>query len=795
MHQAALLHTPPAFCQYASGPCDQDFSEIVPHRGLFLYSSKPAPIAATIETAASQLDQESQETWKTWRDIDISGRVIFCEICKAIRGAATVYADVTTLNFNLLFEMGFCLGLDVPVRPIRDTTYLTDRRDFDALGVLDTLGYIDFTNADNLASKARDHAGPTLGRVPEKTYRDTPLYVLKGPIDTEGTVQLLSTLKKSPLNYRTHDPRETRRVSLYDHWKQVRGSYGIVANLLSPERQGARVHNALCAFLCGIAMAEQKVVVMLQEEAVAQPIDYRDVVQPWEDPSRIPQLLERPITEVIESLQEAAADTAPAPSGILDRVDLGDPAAENEIGGLRSYFVPTGQFAQATHGHARLVVGRKGAGKTAFFYGVRTAVRRGRQVLVLDMRPEGHQFTRLREAVLEHLSSGQQEYTISAFWTYLLSAEIAHKILNNQREYQAAQRDPERFARYEALQAAYLAHGLASGDDLSQRLLRQVDRLAEHFGEVGLVTGRTDLAELVYGGDIRTLNDAVADYLTAEKEEVWFLIDNLDKSWATRGATPEDVLIVRGLLEATRKLERQLDKRGVTLKCLVFIRTDVLEHLQQGTPDRGKESAIRIDWDDVELFREVMRRRIAASTGLEGNFESVWGEIAVPLVGAEDSFGYLVDRTLMRPRDLLMFAQRAVEVAVNRGHGRISSEDILQAESGYSEDALLWLSYEIDDTHPGVSDALYAFHGGPTRLTELEVRDRLLAGGLEAGEAAAAIELLLWFGFLGVELSSSEELYAYAVRFNLRRLTHPVETGGARYVVHPAFRKALAVSG
>ncbi len=50
------------------------------------------------------------------------------------------------------------------------------------------------------------------------------------------------------------------------------------------------------------------------------------------------------------------------PAGLLNQIDLGDTAAENEIAGLKDYFVPTGQFTKAMHGHARLVVGRKGAG-------------------------------------------------------------------------------------------------------------------------------------------------------------------------------------------------------------------------------------------------------------------------------------------------------------------------------------------------------------------------------------------------------------------------------------------------
>jgi hypothetical protein len=357
-----------------------------------------------------------------------------------------------------------------------------------------------------------------------------------------------------------------------------------------------------------------------------------------------------------------------------------------------------------------------------------------------------------------------------------------------------AQLDPERFARYDALQEAYLAHGLASAEDLPQRLLRQIDRLAERFSLAEDVTIRTDLAELVYGGDIRTLNDAVASYVAEEKEEVWFLIDNLDKSWATRGATDEDVLIVRGLLDATRSLERQMARRGVDLRCLVFIRTDVLEHLNRVTPDRGKESVISLDWDDPHLFREIILERVTSSTGLAGSFDEVWREIAEPAIGTEDSFGYLVERTLMRPRDLLLFAQRAVQVAINRSRAKVTSEDILHAEQGYSEEALLWLSYEIEDTHPGIADALYSFHGAPRHMTRDDVTARLAASGLSDPDSDSTIGLLLWFGFLGPSLDAGEDLYSHTTQFNLRRLTHPVETGLGRFVVHPAFRRALAIS-
>ena len=607
--QLPLLQTPPEYCRYAGGPCDQDFGDLPRADSIFLYGSDPTGIAATIEAAVDVLRSERPSSvWTTWRDFSIAGQLVFCEICKRIRGASAVYADVTTLNFNLLFELGFCIGLGVPVVPIRDSTYERDKRTFEVIGLLDTIGYIDFVNSDQLARQILDGAAPApIGTPPKKTYLDTPLYVLKGQVDTEGAVRLMSTLKKSDLRFRAYDQRETPRLSLQAARKQVSGSFGVVANLLSPNRgEAARTHNGLCALLCGLALAEQKVVAMLQEEHVSQPLDYRDVVQTYETPDQVPGLLDESLRHVLGRIQDAgAASIAPASPGLLSKLDMGDGAAENEIGGLKEYFVQTGQFRQAVQGHARLVVGRKGAGKTAIYYGTRDRIPRGRATLILDMKPDGHQLTKLREAVLSELAEGQKEHTVTAFWTYLLLAELAQK-LQSEAEYQYAQRDPVRFERYQALQDAFLALNLASGEDLSQRLLRLVDRLEERFGSLKEISARADITQLVYGGDLPALQGAVSAYLAAEKDVVWMLVDDLDKSWVARGTTHEDMIVVRGLLEASRKLQRQLQDDGLDFHCLLFLRTDIYEHLTHESPDRGKDQPIRLDWDDADAFREII---------------------------------------------------------------------------------------------------------------------------------------------------------------------------------------------
>lgn len=103
---------PPVFCEYAGGPCDQKIDTADISDGLFLYSSSPEIIANTIEESIKKCQEINvKERWNSWKNLKVSGQIIFCEICKAIRYTKVIVADVTTLNFNLLFEIGFALGL------------------------------------------------------------------------------------------------------------------------------------------------------------------------------------------------------------------------------------------------------------------------------------------------------------------------------------------------------------------------------------------------------------------------------------------------------------------------------------------------------------------------------------------------------------------------------------------------------------------------------------------------------------------------------------------------------------
>lgn len=636
-----LLVLPPVFCEYAGGACDQSFDQVNRVDGLFLFPSDPEIIASTIEEAAQRLQAASgSKRWATWKNLGTKGQIIFCEICKAVRFSKLVVADVTTLNFNLLFEIGFAIGLGVPVLPIRDTSFLKDAKMFSELGLIDTLGYFDFQNSNDLVKELMTSVRqPQVFPSAQPIDKERPIYLVKSPIQSEGMIRLMSSVKKSGLRFRSFDPKEQARLSLHEAFRQVSSSLGIVVHLISPERAGATVHNAMCAFLAGLGLATGRHVLMLQESTVTQPIDYRDVVRCYNSPKAIPDLLIPFIKSVVEMLQETRFVPTSIPLTPLEKVDLGDQAAENEILALQSYFVPTGQYNEVKRGHARLVVGRKGAGKTAIFYGIRATYGHDRSRLVLDLKPEGHQLAKLREAILNGLPPGVQQHVVTAFWNYLLLIEIAHKILHTEQKSEYG--DLNLRMAYEDVKNAYNTHrspGAEEGD-FSERLLALVDDIVSRNEAAGMTVEGGEVTRLIYRSDIKRLNDAISWYVSvSRKEDIWLLFDNVDKGWPIFDVRSEDIAIITGLLEASRKLQRQFEHRSVNLRAVVFLRNDIYQHLIVNPADRGKDNPAILDWNDPEMLKEMLRRRIALSTDLDESFSELWRFLSRAMSAAKSRF-------------------------------------------------------------------------------------------------------------------------------------------------------------
>lgn len=745
--------------------------------------------------AASEKLRVNGIEFHTWEQNDICGVPLTDPIFDHIEHATAVIADITDLNFNVTFEIGFSIARQKRVFLVRNEGFWSNPTEFERVGIFDTLGYEKYENSDQLRDLVLDFSdfSPLSTFYPSDS--SAPIYIVELPRQTEFMRKLISRVKKSHLRYRSFNPVEHIRLSAREAIEHVSKSFGVLVPLASSTMPDAKIHNMRAAFVAGLSYGLNKPTLLIQEFGGPVPLDVRDIAKSVKHPGEIDDHIHDLALRTVDGMQEREAAATPV-VGFLSQLSIGDPMAENEFTTLADYYLETDEFQRTRRGEVNLVVGRKGTGKTALFAQVRDATRKNRSNVVCDLKPEGYQLIRLREEILDQLSEGSREFLITAFWEYLLYLEIVYKILEKDRDRHL--RDHTITDKYRGLQNLYDVDGELLKGDFSERLLRLSDHLVQDFRARGKTSGKLsaeEMTKLLYKHDLKGLREHLVDYLRS-KGEIWILFDNLDKGWSPEGLREIDISILRCLIDAGRKIQREFRRQEIYMVSVVFVRNDVYELLMKRSPDFGKEIRVSLDWSDVDLLRELLRRRLAAGIGdRDAQFEGIWNRVIVPIHKGENSFHYLVDRCLMRPRNLLKELMHCKAAAVNIGHDRIEGFDIEKGLLAYSHDVLIEADRELSDIDSSLANFLYQFIGDSGEVDTLGLWGRLEEHGVASSRWEAAVDFLLYFGFFGVRIGDSEPKYIYSYNYNSALMKAEIVKNQdiVRFCINPAFWPALSI--
>src|SRR5437660_1046159 len=89
-------------------------------------------------------------TLHPWEANDIPGRCLVDPILETIGTADFVIADISRLNFNVVYEVGFSIGKRKRVILLRNKAIKRDERLAREAGIFDTIGYQDYVNSEDL---------------------------------------------------------------------------------------------------------------------------------------------------------------------------------------------------------------------------------------------------------------------------------------------------------------------------------------------------------------------------------------------------------------------------------------------------------------------------------------------------------------------------------------------------------------------------------------------------------------------------------------------------------------------
>ncbi len=773
-------------------------------KGFYAYPSMPYELGSTIRATVEELRKYTlNPEIELWEESDIFGNFIPGNVRSSIRESDFLLADITELNYNVTFEIGYAIGLGKKVLLTKNSSF-RDSHKHEALGLFDTIGRKSYQNSKELLQILRgikDIENKSYPNIPPRT--DSPLYIIEPKFKNDQIIGLIARIKKTGLKFRSFDPQESIRLSCLDAIEEVNRSFGVLLYFLNELQEDYLFHNHRACFLAGLTLGLEKEIVIFQFDDSSIPMDLRDIVFPARHPKDVQEKVHDFASTITQKLQEKRPIFTSTSSNVLGNINLGASSAENELSDLGSYYLQTDEFKRTKRGEVRIVVGRKGAGKTAIFSQTKEFTTQFSKNLVLDLKPDGYKLLKFKETVLSLMNNGTMEHTLMAIWEYILWLELCHKIITTDKQNHL--RDAELFDSYNRILTLYQATSYDSEGDFSERLSLLLERIQTEYLSKFSADPKRDLnaaeiTNLIYSNDLRSLRNEVEQYLR-KKDQVWVLFDNLDKGWPSHGVQQEDVVIIKTLIEALRKLERQLQKHQIETHSIIFLRNDVYELLIAGTADRGKEAKAIIDWKDTELLKELLKRRLLNNIEFaefsDRNFEEIWNHICIPLYKGERTGDFLIDRSLMRPRFLIDLVNKCKGVAVNLNHPIITDTDIEKALYDYSSELVAHINLEIQDVYPTNENILYTLIESNAKTTIYQIEQLLLTNQIDPGKIEEIIDILLWHAVLGISSQPDETKYIYDFNYDIHLMKAFIKakkmTDGICCVINPAFWPALAI--
>lgn len=787
----------------------------------YAYPSDPKDLGETIEKAGSDITKGGVVDVASWRALSVVGKVIIDEVLKAIDAADVFACDLTYLNSNVLFELGYAMARSKRIWISLNNTIEQAMRDYRSLDrTLGSVGYAAYSNSITLVDEFyRQQPWSDLENTPLRSTmagsRSVPtvptMLYLKSRIDTDASVALSHRLQASSVfkNLVIDDPIEIPSETLEWYVQSIQRCDAVVAHLLSNRHVGSAMHNAKCSLVCGLAHGLTKPILMLAHDPFECPIDYRQLLFGHSTADQCRKL----ITMWLATVEPAAAlrwahigeyQRERASVDDLRRISVGEAMAENEENQLDDYFVETSAYLEALNGTETVFIGRKGTGKTANLYAVAKNLTQDKRNYVCIIKPVDYEVDGILRMLRQSIDRSERGYLVESLWKFLIYTELVSSVVSDLRTKPA-------YLGWTPEESDLISFAEKHKDLImpvfSIRLQSAIESLCDLDAYKPGEEQRAKVSELLHSQilwDLRCLLGSVLQ----EKNHVCILIDNLDKAWGEKEDVAYLAELLFGLLGVAKRVTEEFRiadsrRRRVNLSLAVFLRSDIFAHIQDFAREKDKLSFTRIDWDDPELLIRVIDERLRYSLDDSVTPKDIWDRFFATTVAGMAVKDYICRSTMPRPRDVIVFVRTAIAEAVNRGHVRVEEDDLLSARLKYSQFAFDSLVAEDNPQTNMLEAILYEFAGSAKIVSRHEVERNIRQSGVSGvtdDMVPRYVDLLCDLGFLGIE--TSEGKYEFPQDAGRRRVLQVVarklaERRGSPcevYCVNTPFYPVLAIS-
>jgi hypothetical protein len=371
--------------------------------------------------------------------------------------------------------------------------------------------------------------------------------------------------------------------------------------------------------------------------------------------------------------------------GLRDITSFGKVEAEDDA--VLNYFVEMKITENINSEDTFLVLGRKGSGKTALFrYFTEDKHKECSTALNLNGYP-----WRIHEKIKDDGVEPVEAYVAS--WKYLIAVEMVKLVLKLSDRYQMT----EVIELNKFLNDNYGTNSPSIKNIFSpQKLVISGDLEPQILGcKLGKISLNKTESDMAIGSELNALTEKLLSSVkkiakVSEITKMFVHFDELDRGITTLQDSRKDMII--GLVLASKEIRKILIESDSLFKSVVYLRKDIWDELKFSDKNKITESNTDlIEWTHDQLFG-LIEKRIKVLLGHKARWEDIDDG---KRINSQPKWKHIIDRTLMRPRDVISFLNTLLEVTLKKEGNdlKFENKDVVNARPKYSN----YLKHELDD--------------------------------------------------------------------------------------------------
>jgi hypothetical protein len=685
----------------------------------FAYESGHADNADAIKRACLEYNtHQSRAIAKTWEDLKVGGRIIDKTICTEISECEVFACDLTYLNHNVMFELGYAVGKQKPVLVLLNTSIDGAEKQYFNMKLLRNIGWEPFHNHRNILSELQRKNKVQYDFLAQITNTDTlardtyDIFYITSNIKTQASLDLSDAITSTTLKIIKDDSSEVEYQTLYWYLKNLFGAKSVIIHLLAANAINSSVSNAQSSFFAGLACGLGKNVLIMAPSPFKAPIDYTDILIEYHDARDC-------VMKVKEWLQISSdsfeSQPLPAPIQITDRrkddllsLGIGCEIAEEEKDKLCNYFIEIDAYIKIQSRTHSIFIGRKGAGKSALFIRLETELARETDSYQIVLKPDSEELLQEVELGKLYNNPASKASFLRTIWYYVFYSKLLISI------YEEVVRKVGSLGDKDSIESQIVDYYENNSSLLSVNFYGAIKNVSNMLHGRSIVNDPTMLDDF-HKSLLAPLSNTVKKYFHDRRYVALnILADNLDKTWEAKNDLSLQSEMILSLLESTEKFLSDISRDGRTrLKAnvVVFLRKDIFDFIRKVSrePDKLTVKSFEISWENRPiLLRKLLESRMQYALDCGGEeVEEIWKKY-FDFGGREHPFEIIRKHIIERPRDIIYFVSRLFESAINADHAKVITNDLEYAVDAYSTFLHNNLIAELKGEHPKIEEIMSA---------------------------------------------------------------------------------------